>query len=183
MVDFVPTFLDLAGVPLPEASGSPPRATFRGRAVHGVRGKSWVPFFEDGKYIEDSDWAIHSSSEAIGWELFAQGALRKGDWKIVHIARAQGGAGEGDEGWELFNIVEDPGETKDLAQEHPAKLQELVRCWEEYVVECGVVWGEGATAPGLGIDEAPELWEDEMELQRGWMQDKTVDPETIPVSS
>lgn len=114
-------------------------------------------------------WAIHSSSEPIGWELFARGALRKGAWKIVHFAKAQGGAGDGDEGWELFNVVEDPGETKDLAQAEPEKLQELLTLWDEYVVECGIVWGEPALTPGLGMDEAPELWEDELELQRSWM--------------
>ncbi|KAL4925285.1 alkaline-phosphatase-like protein [Aspergillus undulatus] len=171
VMDFVPTFLDLAGVSLPEPSGTArPMTVFRGRNVHAVRGKSWVPFFARGESVEtDEAWAIHSSSQPIGWELFARGALRKGDWKIVHFAKAQGGAGEGDDGWELFNVVDDPGETKNLAQVESEKLKELLKCWDEYVVECGVVWGEGAVAPGLGKDEAPELWEDETELQRRWM--------------
>ncbi|KAL4922078.1 alkaline-phosphatase-like protein [Aspergillus aurantiobrunneus] len=172
VMDFVPTFLDLAGIPPLQASGNVPRAMakFRGRNVHEVKGKSWVPFFAREESVEeDPTWAIHSSAEPIGWELFARGALRKGDWKIVHFAKTQGGAGEGDDGWELFNVVEDPGETKDLAQEEPQKLQELLKCWDEYVVDCGVVWGEGAAAPGLSKDEAPELWEDEMELQTCWM--------------
>lgn len=120
--------------------------------------------------MEDNEtWAIYSSSEPVGWELFARGALRKGDWKIVHFAKTQGGAGEGDNGWELFNIVQDPGETNDLAQAEPEKLRELLACWDQYVVECGVVWGEGAQVPGLGRDEYPELWEDEVDLQRYWM--------------
>ncbi|KAL4783594.1 alkaline-phosphatase-like protein [Aspergillus varians] len=173
VMDFVPTFLELAGVSLPPAQENTPRSmtTFRGKNVHAVRGKSWVPFFARGESVEkDVRWAIHSSSEPIGWELFARGALRKGDWKIVHFAKAQGGAGEGDDGWELFNVVKDPGETKDLAQDEPLKLQELLKCWDEYVVECGVVWGEAAAAPGLSVDDAPELWEDEMELQKCWME-------------
>lgn len=37
------------------------------------------------------------------------------------------------------------------------------------MVKCGIVWGEGAAASALGKDEAPELWEDEMELQKCWM--------------
>ncbi|KAL4960128.1 alkaline-phosphatase-like protein [Aspergillus stella-maris] len=159
VMDFVPTFLDLAGVSLPDPLGTTrPKTTFRGRSVHAVRAWRKIKI-----------WAIHSSSQPIGWGLFARGALRKGDWKIVHFAKAQGGAGEGDDGWELFNVVEDPGETRDLAQEEPEKLQELIKCWDDYVVECGVVWGEGAVAAGVGKDEAPELWEDEMELQRCWM--------------
>ncbi|KAL4985723.1 alkaline-phosphatase-like protein [Aspergillus falconensis] len=172
VMDFVPTFLELANVSLQPAPAKALRemSTFRGRSVHAVKGKSWVPFFARGEAVENDElWAIHSASEPIGWELFARGALRKGNWKIVHFAKAQGGAGDGDDGWELFNVVEDPGETRDLAREEPAKLQELLKHWDEYVVECGVVWGETALAPGLNAEVAPELWEDEMGLQKAWM--------------
>ena len=144
---------------------------FRDRDVHAIRGKSWMPLFSRGEKTEDNElWHIHSSSEPIGWELFAHAAMRKGDWKIVHIAKAQGGVGKPNgDGWELFNVVEDPGETKDVAHAHPEKFDELLKCWEEYVVECGIVWGEKAFNPGLGPDEAPELWEDEVELQKSWL--------------
>ncbi|KAJ5775488.1 alkaline-phosphatase-like protein [Penicillium nucicola] len=183
VMDFLPTFLDMAGVSLPPAfekgfdtfTGGKEQATrqmikFRGKDVHAIRGKSWLPLFSQGKKVENNEiWHIHSSDEPIGWELFARGALRKGDWKIVHFSKAQGGAGEADDGWELFNVVEDPGETNDLALARPERLAELLQCWEAYVVECGIVWGEGAMAPGLGMDEAPELWEDEVELQKSWM--------------
>ena len=130
-----------------------------------------MPLFSRGEKTEDNElWHIHSSSEPIGWELFAHAAMRKGDWKIVHIAKAQGGVGKPNgDGWELFNVVEDPGETKDVAHAHPEKFDELLKCWEEYVVECGIVWGEKAFNPGLGPDEAPELWEDEVELQKSWL--------------
>lgn len=180
-MDFAPTFLEMAGVTLASATwgakvpfsgkDTPQKmTTFRGRQVHAIRGKSWVPLFCRGEKVEENElWAIHSSSEPVGWELFARGALRKGCWKIVHFAKAEGGAGVGDEGWELFNVVDDPGETKDLAHTNPQKLQELLAHWDEYVVECGIVWGEGAFAPGLGKDEAPELWEDELDLQKSWM--------------
>jgi arylsulfatase A-like enzyme len=181
-MDFVPTFLELAGIasppPIldtnrPTAVGKSPMrkmSEFRGKEVHAIRGKSWVPYFAQGKKVEsDEMWAIHSSAEPIGWELFARGALRKGDWKIVHFAQESGGVGQGDDGWELFNVVEDPGETEDLAQSEPQKLQEMLAHWDEYVVECGIVWGEAALAPGLGKDEAPHLWQDEIDLQSCWM--------------
>ncbi|KAJ5120104.1 hypothetical protein N7448_010773 [Penicillium atrosanguineum] len=174
VMDFLPTFLDLAGAPAPPALETNPSvrkmATFRGKEVHAIRGKSWVPLFTQGKKVEEEEmWHIHSSSEPVGWELVARAAMRKGDWKIVHIAKANGGVGVNDEGWELFNVVADPGETKDLAQEHPDKLAELIACWDEYVVECGIVWGESAVAPGASREDAPELWQDETELQSSWM--------------
>jgi arylsulfatase len=182
-MDFLPTFLDLAGVDLPpvfeklvessthdEEIVTRKMSTFRGKDVHAIRGKSWLPLFSQGKKVEDDEiWQIHSSDEPIGWELFARGALRKGDWKIVHFSKAQGGAGDADEGWELFNVVEDPGETRDFALDKPEKLEELLEYWEAYVVECGVVWGQSALTPGLDITEAPDLWEDEVELQKAWM--------------
>lgn len=144
--------------------------TFRGRDVHIIRGKSWLPYFARGQKVEeDETWAIYSSSEPIGWELFARGALRKGDWKIVHFPHGHGGVGIGDEGWELFNVVEDPGETKDLAEAEPDKLKELMTHWDEYVVECGIVWGETAVTPGLPKDDAPDFWQDELDLQKTWM--------------
>ncbi|KAJ5909618.1 hypothetical protein N7504_004261 [Penicillium tannophilum] len=183
VMDWSPTFLELAGITLPpsfskeklrahEKTTVVQRMTkFRGKDVHAIRGKSWVPFFARGQKAEDEElWHIHSSSEPIGWELFARAAMRKGDWKIVHIARANGGVGQDNgDGWELFNVVEDPGETKDLAAAHPEKYAELLACWEEYVNECGIVWGENAMDPGLSIEDAPELWQDEAELQKCWL--------------
>ncbi|OAA61971.1 Alkaline-phosphatase-like, core domain protein [Niveomyces insectorum RCEF 264] len=186
VMDFVPTFLDLAGIALPppvtkdvtptslpgRATATRRMTTFRGRDVHAVRGVSLVPYFARGEKSEDDAdgyWAVHPSSEPVGWELFARGALRKGDWKIVHIGRQQGGAGEGDDGWELFNLAADPGETRDLAAAEPDKLRELLACWDAYVTECGVAWGPTAAVPGLSPAEAPQLWQDEVDLQRAWM--------------
>ncbi|CAK7199497.1 hypothetical protein SEUCBS139899_002177 [Sporothrix eucalyptigena] len=182
VMDFAPTFLELAGVTLPPAydktvpgllQGSTvtrKMTTFRGRDVHAIRGTSWVPYLTSaGKSAADDLWAIHSPTEPIGWELFSRGALRKGDWKIVHFDKKYGGAGTSDEGWELFNMVEDPGETRDRAAEEPEKLQELLGHWDDYVVECGIVWGETASMAGSSKIDAPELWEDEIDLQKTWM--------------
>lgn len=181
-MDFAPTFLDLAGISTPQSfrksrpgplqkQEQPRQMTiFRGREVHAIRGKSLVPLFGRGEKAEDNEmWAVHSSQEPFGWELFSRAALRKGDWKIVHIPRAYGGVGENYDGWELFNVVEDPGETTDVGEAKPEKLKELLGHWEEYVVECGVVWGEVARARGLSKEEAPQLWEDELDLQKSWM--------------
>jgi arylsulfatase A-like enzyme len=52
-------------------------------------------------------------------------ALREGDWKIVRE--------KPDQPWQLYNVAENPGETKNLAGEHPQHVAELVAeraAWE-----------------------------------------------------
>ncbi|CAI6039249.1 unnamed protein product [Clonostachys chloroleuca] len=119
--------------------------TFRRRDVHTIRGKSWLPYFARGQKVEEDDI---ESGPTFGWELFARGALRKGGWKIVHFPKDHGGAVIGGEGWELFNVVADPGETKDLDESEPEKLKELLAYWDEYVVECGIVCGRDCCGSG-----------------------------------
>ena len=52
----------------------------------------------------------------------------KGDYKIV-INRTGQSVAE----WHLFNIRTDPGEARDLAQEQPAILEEMLADYESYV--------------------------------------------------
>lgn len=47
-----------------------------------------------------------------------RGAVRKGDWKLVWRAVLPSSL-------ELYNVVEDPNETKNLAEQHPDKVKEL----------------------------------------------------------
>jgi hypothetical protein len=45
--------------------------------------------------------------------------------------------------WQLFNVVEDPDESRDLAEEMPNLLEELRAGWERYAEEVGVVPSQG----------------------------------------
>ena len=45
--------------------------------------------------------------------------------------------------WQLYNLAEDVGETDDLAERYPEKLQELLADWKVYVRENGVIEIEG----------------------------------------
>ena len=55
------------------------------------------------------------------------GALIRGDYKLLSEPRED----EADViSWELYNIREDPGETRDLAAQHPDLVAELVQEWE-----------------------------------------------------
>jgi hypothetical protein len=41
--------------------------------------------------------------------------------------------------WELFNIKEDPAELNGLSKKNPKKFKELVRKWEQYKEDNGVL--------------------------------------------
>jgi arylsulfatase A-like enzyme len=120
VMDVTPTLLDLAGAPHPGTA-------YRGRKIAPPRGRSLRP------YLERRTEIVHDDSEAIGWELFGRRAIRRGDWKAVYIPGPAGAA------WQLYDLAADLGETRDLAQREPARLDALLRDWAQYVGETGVV--------------------------------------------
>jgi arylsulfatase A-like enzyme len=136
VMDIMPTMLDLAKITHPAANKV--TGKYRDREVFPMRGKSWVNFFTTPPSSEVSETAIHTDDDpATGWELYGRAALRKGDWKIVWMPVDSYGKAQ----WELFDLSKDPGEVNDLATTMPDKVAELVKDWEVYVRETGVVWG------------------------------------------
>lgn len=176
--DLAPTICDLLNIKLPPSPAGDGKLIHRGRTVHPMRGKSWTPAFMRGEHADSSGdelTAVYGDQDVIGWELFTRAALRQGRWKIVHLPPKYGGAGKDNtmkdngEGWELFDIVDDPGEVKDLAEANPQKLKDMLALWDEYVRTTQVVWGEDALAPGLSKEEAPLLHDNTRALQRNWV--------------
>ncbi|PCH02297.1 Alkaline phosphatase-like, alpha/beta/alpha [Penicillium occitanis (nom. inval.)] len=142
VMDLCPTILDLAGIKHPSADGKP--GTFRGRPVAPMRGRSWIPYMTSTSDNTSMD-SIHGD-DGMGWELFGRGAVRKGKYKLVHIENAVGGRGSNDrdgsqDGWQLYDLSQDPGEIDDIAEKHPDVFKELLKVWDQYCVETGVVWG------------------------------------------
>lgn len=105
VMDIMPTVLDLAGV-------APPTTTFNGREVLPLRGKSMAPLLASSNQSR-----IHPADEAIALDSAGFRMMVKGDWKIVQPPRG---------GWMLFNITEDPSESRELAVELPEQLATLV---------------------------------------------------------
>jgi arylsulfatase A len=71
-------------------------------------------------YWEWALWDWRSNAEVPGGMM--QG-LRQGDWKIARQRN--------DQPWELYNLAEDIGETTNLAQRNPEKLEELAALAKE----------------------------------------------------
>jgi arylsulfatase len=93
-----------------------------------MRGKSMVP------YLTQKRDRIHDKDFIQGWETCGRAAVRKGDWKIVFIPKPKG-----PEKWQLYNLARDPGEIHDLADEEPERLEALIKLWDQYVLETGVI--------------------------------------------
>ncbi|HDZ57637.1 MAG TPA: arylsulfatase [Pseudomonas xinjiangensis] len=120
VMDIMPTFLKLAGIehPAPE---------FKGRPVEPMQGISIIPALQ-GEALPE---------RVIGWELFGRKALRKGDWKLSWMTAPYGKGA-----WQMFNLADDPTETKDLAQANPDKLAELLKDWDNYAKRNNVLEGD-----------------------------------------
>jgi arylsulfatase A-like enzyme len=121
VMDIAPTLLELAGA-------AHPGETYRGHAVEPIRGRSLV------QYLSGDADAVHDAETGTGWELFGRRAIRQGDWKAVHLPPPHG---TGD--WQLYDLSSDPGEIDDLAGSRPEILAELLRLWERYVQDNGVI--------------------------------------------
>lgn len=121
VMDIAPTVLEMAGAAHPGAS-------YKGREIVPMRGKSMVP------YLSGKSAAIHDRETGTGWELFGRRAIRQGDWKALHLPKPYGTGA-----WQLYDLSADPGEIEDMAEKRPEKLAELLRLWERYVEENGVI--------------------------------------------
>jgi arylsulfatase len=117
--DIAPTILKLADVDHPGDS-------YKGRDLVPVTGKSAL------SYLRGNSHSVHDD-DPIGWELYGNRALFRGDWKALLTWPP-----EGDGEWQLFNLKKDPSETQDLAARSPGLMQELISDWDAYAKDKGV---------------------------------------------
>jgi arylsulfatase len=104
-VDMVPTLLEIAGVK--------PGLEYNGLRAPQFPGKSLVPVIgRDNTVAHDFVYFRHEENRG----------LRMGNWKIV-------AAGDG-AAWELYEMSEDRGETRNLAAAMPEKVREMAAEWE-----------------------------------------------------
>lgn len=113
LMDIYPTLLDLL-------DGEPHEA--------GLDGRSLVPLLKG----DSEGWEDRTMLHTVDWPRRTVGtALVEGPWKLIHIDSGYDGR---EDSVELYNIAEDPTETKDLAparaslaQSMRARLDELTR--------------------------------------------------------
>lgn len=113
VADLVPTMLDAAGI------------TYRPEQFYG---RSALPLFSgrsEMTYGEDESFAIEVSGNA---------AVYRGKWKIARVSLPLGNSQ-----WRLYDLSVDPGEVKDLSKERPEIFTELLKQYDTYAQEVGVI--------------------------------------------
>lgn len=111
LIDFMPTFMELAGAKYP--------STYNGQKIHPLPGRSFLPLLT-GNELPD---------RPIFWEHEANRAMRTNEWKLVSKGTTQKPyTGP----WELYNMVNDRAETSNLAAKYPERVKEMAASWNKW---------------------------------------------------
>lgn len=121
VLDVFPTVLDYANISIPQGQ-------YKGRQINTPSGYSWKAV------LENKAQNIRPVNFSFADELHGSKYARQGDWKIALQGNAKLGTGS----WELYNLENDRGETQNLAQNNPEKLQQLVDVYNQYTQKNGV---------------------------------------------
>lgn len=116
-IDITPTLLEFAGI---DSNNS---AIYQAKLQ--PQGRSLVDVWQHQKSLPERN---------LGIELFGNRALVRGRWKAINL-KFPVGSGK----WQLFDLVADPGATKNLASVQPEILQQLIDAYENYAQENGVI--------------------------------------------
>jgi arylsulfatase len=115
VVDFMPTFLELAGGAYPAGRD--------GQPVTPHEGQNLLPVLRGG---------TRPGHDTLCWALYGNRAIRQGGWKLTwgHTRRA----------WELYDLQTDRTETHDLAAQYPGRVASMSAAWQTFATatEVGV---------------------------------------------
>ena len=106
------------------AGAALPGSRYGGRPVLPITGKDLMPLIDGRKQ------RVYGEEESIGYELTGHAALFQGDYKLVRNL-----APLGDGEWRLFDIVSDPGETKDLKLQLPDRFDQMLISYQKFTVD------------------------------------------------
>ena len=125
VMDITATILGAAGVDHPGAS-------YKGREVEPLRGRSMM------KVLNGKADFVYDNDTAVSWEMLGFRAVRKGDFKLVWLPLPFG-----NDDWQLYDLSKDPAELNDLSQERPKLRKEMIGMWKQYSEDVGVVLPPG----------------------------------------
>ena len=140
-IDIVPTILEICGLEMPKV--------YKGVEQYPLNGVSMVYSF-DAK-------GAPTKKERQYYAMLGTRAIWEKGWKAVAVHAPLTGKGHFDQDqWELYHVDVDRSESKDLAKEHPEKLQELIKVWFEEAEKNFVLPMDDRTALEVLNTERPE---------------------------
>ncbi|NNE56485.1 MAG: arylsulfatase [Hellea sp.] len=116
VTDVTPTLLDMT------------RASTDFVGFQSMTGRSLLPV------LTGEAETVYGPDDVRAIEVSGNTALYKGDYKILRSVPPIG-----DGKWQLYNLSDDPGETRDLSQAEPERLQKLLQEYSRYKVSMGVL--------------------------------------------
>ncbi|MER6418230.1 sulfatase-like hydrolase/transferase [Streptomyces sp. NPDC001137] len=144
-IDIVPTLYDLLGVDPPETVKGYRQTPLQGASLRGVLEDPEAPDPRDTQFY------VMLGTRGIwhdGWHASA-----------LHPPAPSGWSGFDDDTWELYHLREDRAEARDLAAEHPQKLEELKRLWAREAERLGGLPLDDRTAIEIFSTPRPQLSE------------------------
>jgi arylsulfatase/uncharacterized sulfatase len=113
VTDIAPTLLERAGVSAPAAE---------------------LDGFSMSALLANETLHAREPQVPLGIEVSGHSALYRGDYKLVRTPPPLG-----DNGWRLYNITTDPGETADLAAQMPDLVTAMLADYDAYAERVGVI--------------------------------------------
>ena len=109
LIDFVPTFMELAGSEAKYPSELP-----------GLDGISIIPTFSGKKLQRDKPLFFQYGS----WQV-----IREHQWKLVQHKK---------DPWQLYDVSRDRTETQNLVAQFPERVSQMKKSWEDWASGVGI---------------------------------------------
>jgi hypothetical protein len=115
--DIVPTILEVCGLEMPKV--------YRGVEQYPLSGVSM-------RYTFDAKPDAPTQKKCQYYSMLGTRGIWEDGWKAAALHAPMVSKGNFDKDkWELYHVDADRSESKDLAQEHPDKLEKLIKAWFE----------------------------------------------------
>jgi arylsulfatase len=124
LTSVLPTLLEAAGIDSPtEMNGIP---------VPAPEGASFLSLLRqgEGKGTGPALHAVDAQTGTLYWEHAGNGAIRRGDWKLVRTFPGP---------WELYNLSKDPTELDDVVANNRDLAESLLADWAQWADRVGVL--------------------------------------------
>ncbi|MEX2351761.1 MAG: arylsulfatase [Balneolaceae bacterium] len=109
IIDVMPTLMEVSGSTYPEQ--------YNGHQIEPYEGVSLLPAFRNETLNRE---------EPLFFEHMGRRAVRDGRWKLVTTETGIDGR------WELYDMESDRTETRDLADEHPERVEQMAAAWLQW---------------------------------------------------